>query len=906
MFRKCTQFFFETSRTSLVKCRQPQLVSNRNPMYLLSRDKILTSLWVLVGHYSAFAVTAANVEKSHDVTIGDIVFLFKQWFNETQIWPCIWRNEQLQRDVESIGEILSGGDWGPETETALTQLNVNLTEACVVKVLKLQKNVWPGLKFFDWARKQSGYYSTRSAYCTILKMLSQAKLITVMFDWLESFEKQENVLSHRFYDALIMGYTLAGKPELALKVFERVIFQRLELDRFAYNMLLNVLVEENCFELAGIIHKHISCVGFENSSTICIMIKSLCKQDKLDEAKKLLEELRRNGGTLNEAVLDILISALCKGKRIDEACQLIEEFREEGRMSMSKIYDTWIIKLVEEKRVDDALEYFQNRTSEGFVPGRRCYNALLTGLLRKNRLEEVCDLLIEMREKCIFPDKSTMNATVLFFCESGLVDLATEVFNRRSEMGFSLDYATYNELIHALCRVGNLDEAYSIVEDALALSFFPSKQTYLILADALCKAGKLDKMCKFVDAGIKRHHVPGISTCSKFISALCKAGKLDDGYLMPRKTRSTNRDLSKNTYCALIYGFCEAKRGDVACRLLLEMQEDGHSASRLMFKTVINVLCETGQSNQVLQLLDMHVLDCPPNTNLYNAFINGLCHAGRCDIATRVFEKMLENGCTPDASSHVSLLHGYLKCKRVVDALNFFEALSANHSPSTRLYNILVSGLCKAGKVELALVFLEEMTGKGFIPSLGCYEELIHVLCTVGNFNMALKIFGDMKMKGHRSSTFIYNILLGQSFKVQDVNQAWILFEDMHKQGSLPNILTFSMFVRGLSNAQKLESSMGLLEEFIEQSFGNIVAFNILLRGLCKEGRMEAACHLFSRMSKKGYAPNAWTYDILVHGFCKKGRVNEAQKVMEEMVEKGFHPSRWSYKLFRALAIKEA
>eukprot|EP01018_Ginkgo_biloba_P025004 Gb_27824 [translate_table: standard] len=907
MLKRCTQFLLESNGNSLATCRLCHLSSNRNPIYLLSRDKrVVYPWWDLVRQSSTFAAAAGNEDESYDLSIRDIASSFKQWFTDRKFQPRNWRNKQLQSDVESICKILSQGDRGAETENALRQLHVNLTEECVVNVLKLQKDVLPGLKFFDWAGKQTGYCHTRAAYYTIFKMLSRAKLTTVMLNWLESFEKQRNIFGLRFYDTLIMGYVLAGKPEVALQIFARMRFQGLDLDRFAYNVFLNGLVEENCFDVVDIIYKQISRGGFENPSTSCIMMKNLCKQDKLDEAKQLFDEFRRNGGTVNEAVLDILINALCKRKRINEACQLIEEFRGEGQMPMSKVYDTLINALVEEKRVDDALEYFQKRTSEGFVPGNRCYNALVSGLLRKNRLEEVYDLLIEMREKHIFPDMSTINATVCFFCKGGLVDVAIDLFKERSEFGFYPDYVTYNQLINALCKDGKLDEAYSVLKDGLTTRFFPGKKTYFILADALCKAGKLDKMCELIDAGIERQHVPSNSTCTKFISALCKAGRVEDGYLVPSKLRRTNMVLNINTYCALIYGFCEAKRGDMASKLLLEMQEDGHSPSRHIFRAVINVLCETGHSDQVLQLLDMHVSGRSPDANLYNVFINGLCHVGRPDIATRVFENMLENRCAPNANSHISLLHGYLKCKKVVDALKFFQAVSTAHPPSTRLYNVLVSGLCKAGKAELALMFLEEMTGKGFIPSLGCYEELILVLCREGKFNTALKVFDDMKMKGRRSSSFIYNVLLSHCFKAQEVNQAWILFEDMRKQGSFPNVATFNMFVRGLSNARRLESCLGLVEESMEQSLAaNVVTYNILLKGLCKEGRMEAASDLFSRMSKKGCVANMWTYDILVHGFSKVVRVSEAQKLMEEMVEKGFYPSRETYRFFRNLTIRD-
>lgn len=564
MWRTCTQKFLQNKRILLPTRRLLQLTSIGKPIRLLEGDgSPVYPWWVLIRQSSTAAATAAadgNEEEAYNVSLRDIALSFKEWFSDRRLRPRTWRNEQLRRDVNRICEVLSQGVQHVKTDEALTQLNVNLTEECVVKVLKLQNDVAHGLNFFDWAGRQRGYQHTRVSYYTILKMLSQAKLTGALLNWLESFQKQKPILGLRFYDTLIMGYALAGKADMALQVFARMRFQGLDLDRFAYNMLLNRLVEEDCFDVVDTIYKQILQAGIEDSNTYGILIKNLCKQGKLDEAKQLLNELKRKAGTVNESALEIVISALCKDKKMKEACTLIEEFRKEGKIPMSKVYDAWIGAMVEDKKVDDALEFFQKRTLEGYVPGPQCYNALASGLLRKHRLEELFDLLIEMREKHIFPDQSTMNATVCFFCKGGLVEVAFDLFNEKSEMGFKPHYMTYNELINALCIAEKVDDAYRVLEDGLARGFFPGKLTYFILANALWKAQRLDKMCELIDASIDRHRAPGVAVCRKFISALCRAGRVDDAYLLPSKIRRNNMSVDERVYRTLIYDLCDAKK----------------------------------------------------------------------------------------------------------------------------------------------------------------------------------------------------------------------------------------------------------------------------------------------------------------------------------------------------------
>ncbi|KAH9320531.1 hypothetical protein KI387_015170, partial [Taxus chinensis] len=581
--------------------------------------------------------------------IKEIVSSYRHWLLPPEVKR---RNEEMERNVQNIYHVLRSR--GPQAmENALAQLKVGLTEECVIKVLKMLCNddVLLGLRFFDWAGRQKNYRHTGAAYYVLLKMLSQAKSTKLMLDWLDSFQKQENARGYRFYETLIMGYALAGKTSIsngeclwrkndknrqlvnishrhylfagrshaALQMFGRMRFQGFDLQRIGYNALLDGLVDEKCFDVVDVICKQISISrGHVNKScsTDCIMLGNLCKQGKLDEARRLLCKIRENGSAVG-----IFISALCKEKRIDEARDLVEEVRKEGQVSsISKVYDAWIRGLVEEKKVDDALQYFEEaRASQSFVPGDSCYNALVSGLLKKsrlekfynlqkNRLEKVHNLLNEMKKKLIFPDNCTMNELVCFFCQrKGMLDIALVLFNGISKMGSSPGNATYNALISALCRVRKLDEAHRILQDQIATGFTPSRQTFFDLVKSFDKVGKLDEMQDVIDARIKSQNVPSDTPRGTLISVLCNVGKVDDKVLVPRKMRRKNVLLNKNTYSVLILGFCVAKNAETASKLLLEMQEYGHHPSRYIFRTVIKVLCETGHSDRVIELLDMHV-----------------------------------------------------------------------------------------------------------------------------------------------------------------------------------------------------------------------------------------------------------------------------------------------------------
>ncbi|ERN11777.1 pentatricopeptide repeat-containing protein At1g71210 [Amborella trichopoda] len=849
------------------------------------------------------------------VNVKDVASSFKDWFLERRRrYPPSLTHETLtltlNHDVQRICEVLSRGDCGSETEAALSDLHVRLTDECVVRVLKLQKDVLPSLKFFDWAGRQAGYRHTGAAFHAIFKMLSRAKLMTVMLDWLETFTKQRSVYTFRLHDTLVIGYAVAGKPEIALQIFGKMRFQGLDLDGFAYNVLLNGLVEDNCFDAEDIIAKQIEMRGFRNGITFCISMKSLCKQNRLDEAMNLLLELLRNGNDVNEYMLTITVDALCRQRRFVEVEGLMEEFRDSGKISMSNAYNTWITHLVETGSIDSAMELFHDEKNVGFFsPWLRCYTVLITGLLRKDRLEEIYDLLVEMRLRGIFADRNTMNATVCFFCKAGMVDVAIELYNDRLEMGFCPSYLAYNSLINALCRDWRVDEAFRVLEDGLQGNYFPGKKTFFILADALYRSGDLDKMGKLVDAAIERNFLPSNAICVRYISALCKAGRVDEGYLLPAKLNKPDMFLRRSTYFDLIYGFCEKKRGDIASRLLLEMRENGHSPSRSLYRVVISCLCDMGHIEQVLNLLEMHVngnlSDSEVENEIYNHFIDAAGHAGQPELARKVFEKMVEDGLRPNIHTNILMLHSYLKSKRIVTALNSFRELCECLEPSTKLYNVIIVGLCRADKTELALALWRDARERGLIPSLTCYEELVHMLCCSENYEMVIKVVKDFEETGRHVSIYMYNILLCHILKSQELIKAWLR---SGVDGSQSGNSVLGRLVGAFPNIQSLEDHLQNFEELIERRIhANIVTYNVVLRSLCKAGRVEAACTLFSimcRNGKKGCEPNPWTYDIVVHGLCKVGRLRDAKFFMEKMFEMNFYPTKGTIDLYRFLATR--
>ncbi|KAK9119118.1 hypothetical protein Scep_017211 [Stephania cephalantha] len=831
------------------------------------------------------------------ITSKDVAMAFRDWFQ------C--RNDAL---LDRIFEILASKDEDDDhhiasraaAELQLSQLGLKLNEEFVLNVLNHGKDVLSCLKFFDWAGRQHGYNHTRATFSAIFKILSREKLMSLMLDFLQTYAIQRHMHNVRFYDTLVMGYAVAGKPEIALQLFGKMRFQGLDLDSFAYNVLLNALVEEGCFDIVDVIFKQVSLRGLEDEITINIRVKNLCKQNKLDEAEAYLRGLERNGSVVNDRTLSVFVDALCKKNRFEEAGRLVEDFRESGKVRMDHTYGIWIRDLVEAGKIDGAIKFLRGKQFlEGYVPDVFRYNILICRLLKENRLDDVFDLLMEMKNSKISPDRVTMNAALCFFCKAGMVDIALQLYDSKSEFGLSPSSMAYNFLINTLCGDGSVDDAYRVLRDSVDQGYFPGNKTFSILADALCREGKLDKMKELVVIAQENNVVPTDDVCVKYIMALCKARRVEEGYLMLGELNRTHRITSKSMYSTLIRGFNRLSRGDMSSRLLIEMQNNGHTPTRKLYRSVIQCLCSMDNpENQVFKLLEMQLSLHEPDCQVYSFFIDGAGHARKPELARSVYEMISKSGIEPNTSSKVLMLQSYVKSERIVDAKVFYDDLSKEKRPSRKLYNALIVGLSKVNKPGTALEILREVREKGLIPSLECYEELVRAFCSIKNYEMVVQVLDDLTETGRPISSFIGNFLLLHSLTSKELYLAWVQSRPMVRETSLSDSLTLRELVGLFSGGLKVGQYLRNLDEVIERVFPlDVFTYNMLLRRLSMVRQMDDVLEFFYEMCKKGYQPNKWSYDIIVHGLCKCGRKNEAKRWLNAMVRQGFEPTEVTRKL---------
>ncbi|KAG6428552.1 hypothetical protein SASPL_112804 [Salvia splendens] len=798
---------------------------------------------------------------------SDLAHYFREWFMSRKI-PL----------YDRILEALHAED------ADLSRFNLRLSEELVLDVLRYNtKDVLSCLKFFDWAGRQPGFFHTRATFCSIFRVISKANLTNLMLDFLHGYEKYAYNGKQLYYNILVIGYSLAGRCETALAVFGKMRFLGHDLDRVGYNVLLNALVDGGHYDFVESLVLEIKKRGCVDSATHTVMVKSYCKQNQLDQAEEYLRGVMKadNKVKLNRYALSAFLSALCRNKQFERAFVLMEEFKMMGINVMGHVYGAWISELVKVGKMDDALQFFKDkRAVDDYVPDVFHFNMLIYRLLKEDRLEDVYDLLVEMTKRGVVPNDVTMNAVLCFLCKVGMVDVAMRLYNSKEQIGLSVNRMAYNYLIFSLLGEGNVTESYSVLQNSLDQGYFPGERTLSIVADALCRDGKLDKVKELVMFLLQKKLVPRKFSYDKFISAYCRANRVEEGYMLHDMLTGLGQSSRRFAYHSMIEGFSRSDRGDIAARLLIEMQESHYRATRKLYiGVIISLLKMENPDTQFFGLLEMQLARglCDPS-DTYTIFIDGAGHAGRPDLALQIYKEMQKYDIALSLRGGIRLLQCFLKAEKVPSALLLFCELSIRWQRK-KMWNAMIVGLCRIKEVNYASELLVNMRKVSMTPSLQCYEELIKVNCYLEKYSDAIDILDDMTRNGRQVSSFIGNVFLLHALKSMSLYDAWVSLSETKNLTNTSWMLghlvgIFSDSIGGYYLEEDIET---LIEQCFET---DLYTYNMMLKKFIKKGSNSASI-LVHRLCEKGYKPNRFTCDIISDGLKRQGREEEA--IMWEM-----------------------
>ncbi|KAL7262038.1 hypothetical protein ACSBR1_000426 [Camellia fascicularis] len=262
----------------------------------------------------------------------------------------------------------------------------------------------------------------------------------------------------------------------------------------------------------------------------------------------------------------------------------------------------------------------------------------------------------------------------------------------------------YNSFLMVMGRSKKFDCLDQILEKMRLSGFGPSNNTCFDLVVSCVKSHKLREAFGFIESMRKFKFRPAFLAYTTLIGALSAVPEPDLMLTLFHQMQELGYEVNVQLFTTLIRVFSKEGRVDAALSLLDEMKNNCFDADIVLYMFVLIAL-----GKRVRKV---------PCAYAYNTMIMAYGSAGKLDEAYNLLERQKLKGSIRGVIAYNSILTCLAKNGRVDEALRIFEEMKNNATPNLSTPNILIGMLCKARKVEEALVIQEAMKGAGLFPNV--------------------------------------------------------------------------------------------------------------------------------------------------------------------------------------------
>ncbi|XP_057811530.1 putative pentatricopeptide repeat-containing protein At5g43820 [Salvia miltiorrhiza] len=304
--------------------------------------------------------------------------------------------------------------------------------------------------------------------------------------------------------------------------------------------------------------------------------------------------------------------------------------------------------------------------------------------------------------------------------------------------------------------------------------------------------------------------------------------------------------------------------------------------------------------------------------------------AHRVSKATSIFGELEKYGLECNKETLSVALSCLSQRSHVGTACLLFNRMREKVQCDSSMYNIIIGGWSKFGRVTEVEKFLKLMVDDGVEPNCVTHSHVIEGFGRAGRFDDAVRIFKYLEEKEKVSalSSEVYNAMIFNCIANHDIDGALKYYEGMLRDGFEPNVDTYVRIILYFLKKRRVSDAIELLDVMLDRgvvpstgtltemlkplcSYGppyaalmvynkarkagcriSMTGYKLLLMRLSRFGKCGMLVKIWEEMQESGYGCDLQVYEYLINGLCNTGRLECAVVVMEECISKGLFPSK--------------
>ncbi|WOL08934.1 hypothetical protein Cni_G17687 [Canna indica] len=405
-------------------------------------------------------------------------------------------------DCKEVCRIISSyTDWS-HIQDVLESRKINFTPGLVEAILRnSQRQSRAALQLFSWIGRKPGYTHTTGTYNMAIKLAGSAKDFKHMRSIFREMERSNLEITPNTWTIMIAQYGRAGLTEMALNAFQEMKNHGYQPDGSTYKYLVVFLcgkkgrkIDEAIKLFQEMIHagympdremleiylcslcvfkqlvdaqrsvKSLFSRGFRVQVGYSLLIKSLCRAGRVEEALEVADEMELQGCTRDQCIYGSIVHALLREGRLDEALDKVEEMKRAGISETAHIHTSLIVHFCKEKKIAKAMEIFKKMKDDGCEPTIVTYSALIRGFMNVGMVADAWNIFRRMKLKGPIPDFETYSMFITCLCKSGKSEDALKLLHEMLGSGIIPSAINFQRVFHGLNREGKPDLAHTVLQ----------------------------------------------------------------------------------------------------------------------------------------------------------------------------------------------------------------------------------------------------------------------------------------------------------------------------------------------------------------------------------------------------------------------------------------------------------
>ncbi|XP_071690255.1 uncharacterized protein [Rutidosis leptorrhynchoides] len=638
-----------------------------------------------------------------------------------------------------------------------------------------------------------------------------------------------NVVTYR---TLLCGCLNKGKLGRCKRILGMMIAEGCYPSPKIYNSLVHAYCKSKDFTYAYKLIKETRKYGVKPSYvTYNIFIGGICgteeqpSPDTLELVELAFGQMIEGGFVLNKVNVTNFARCLSGSGNYEKAYNVIREMMKKGFVPDIGTYNKVISFLCDASQIEKAFWLFKEMKKNGVVPNVHTYTMLIDTFCKAGLIPQARIWFDEMFTNGCAPNVVTYTTLIHSYLKANKVKDANELFEMMLSCGCSPNVVTLTALIDGHFKIGQTEKAFQIYtrmkgkeisdvnmyfKDTKSNMLEPNVVTYGALVDGLCKAHKVDQAVKLLDVMTSEGCEPNNIVYDALIDGGLKDGKIEEAESVYSRMCENGYNPNVFTYGAMINKMFKDNRLDLASRVLSDMLKNSWPPNVVIYTEMVDGLCKVGKTDEAYRLMQMmETKGCKPNVVTYTAMIDGFGKTGNVEKSLEIFRQMDGKGCAPNYVTYSVLIHHCCAHGLLDEANGLLEEMKMMYWPKhASSYRKVISGFDREILINLGL--LDDITKYDFVPVIPVYKLLFDSYTKAGKLDVALELLNEISSVSSSVDKDLHFSLIRSLSVSHRVEKAFELYADVVSKGVVPELSVMVNLVKGLVMVSRWEEALQL------------------------------------------------------------------------------------------------